>query len=61
MRATIAVTALVCVLLLSACGIKGPLYLPPVPTEEGDRPAGNGHRSDEATLPVPDKDAMIRP
>ncbi|MDR0702082.1 MAG: lipoprotein [Azoarcus sp.] len=56
MRATIAVTILACVLFLSACGIKGPLYLPPVPAENGSSPAGNGHRGNGAALPAPDKD-----
>ncbi|MCL2162363.1 MAG: lipoprotein [Betaproteobacteria bacterium] len=38
MRALMAATA--CVLLISACGIKGPLYLPPAdPTPAGSPPA----------------------
>jgi predicted small lipoprotein YifL len=62
MHPTTAVTALVCVLFLSACGIKGPLYLPPSSTEEdGARPAENGHSDNGAVLPALDKDAAEQP
>ncbi|MDR2092717.1 MAG: lipoprotein [Azoarcus sp.] len=56
MRATIAVTTLACVLFLSACGIKGPLYLPPVPSENENSPASNGQHGHGTALPAPDQD-----
>ena len=46
MRALIAATA--CALFLSACGIKGPLYLPPV-----DPAPANTSPADEAPVDSP--------
>ena len=52
MRAMIALAALACTLFLSACGIKGPLYLPPVPEEGQPAAPATGHG--EAAPPASD-------
>ncbi|MDR3214338.1 MAG: lipoprotein [Azoarcus sp.] len=50
MRATIALTVLAGTLFLSACGIKGPLFLPPVPEEDRTVvPVENGDHGEAAT------------
>jgi predicted small lipoprotein YifL len=59
MRATIAVTTLACALFLSACGIKGPLFLPPVPAENETAPAENGDHDD--VWPAPGDNSAVQP
>lgn len=59
MRATIALAALACTLFLSACGIKGPLYLPPIP-EEGQTTAPAADRG-ETAAPAASDDGSAQP
>ncbi|MDR0634076.1 MAG: lipoprotein [Azoarcus sp.] len=59
MRATIALAALACTLFLPACGIKGPLYLPPVP-EEGQTTAPAEDQG-ETTAPAASDDGGAQP
>jgi predicted small lipoprotein YifL len=62
MRTTIAVTALGCTLFLSACGIKGPLFLPPshpsatpppVSQPAASQPAAASSDKDKASTSTP--------
>ncbi|MGE0011818.1 MAG: lipoprotein [Azoarcus sp.] len=61
MRAMIPAVALISALLLSACGIKGPLFLPEKPqakqSSDTEKAAGNNSKPDfnPASIPTPSR------
>lgn len=59
MRAMIPAVALIGVLLLSACGIKGPLYLPQKP--QAPRPADSGPTTDNHNKPDSPPESLPNP